>query len=135
MQDGGNSSVFSCHGHERSTSEKCQQQSWNLLKKQWIFFVGLITGIAIVLSSKKLIGTTRTLHTQLLIRLTLMSAPTTLALHYTSFHKMKWTASNRIYREDKIVTLIVIMILHLKKMTIDLSVNVTVPGPTRLRLT
>ena len=38
-----------------------------MLKKQWIFF-GLITAIqTIVFSSKKLIGTTRTPHTQLLI--------------------------------------------------------------------
>ena len=60
-------------------------------------------------------GTTRTPHTQLLIRLTSMSAPTTLVLHCTSFHKAKWTASNCTYREDQIVTLIVIMIPHLKK--------------------
>ena len=98
-----------------------------MLKKQWIFF-GLITAIqTIVLSSKKLIGTTRTPHTQLLIKLSSMSAPTTLVLH--SFHKAKWTASNGIYREDQIVTLIVIMIPHLKKKTIDLRANVTVPGP------
>ena len=106
-----------------------QQQSWNLLQKQWIFF-DLITAIqTIVLSSKKLIGTTRIPHTQLLIRLTSMSAPTTLVLHCMSFYKAKWTALNGIYRKDQIVTLIVIMIPHLKKKTIDLRVNVTVPGP------
>ena len=83
----------------KSTSE----QSWTLLKKQWIFF-GLITAIQkIVLSSKKLIGpTTRTPHTQLLIRLTSMSPPTTLVLHCTSFHQAKWTASNGIYGEDEV---------------------------------
>ena len=100
----------------------------NLLKKQWIFF-GLITAIqTIVLTSKKLIGITRTSRTQLLTRLTSMSALTTLVLHCTSFHKAKWTASTRIYREDQIVTLTVIIIPHRKKKTIDLRGNVTVPG-------
>ena len=80
-------------------------------------------------SDKKLLGTTRTTHTQILIRLTSMSAPATLVLHCTSFHKSKWTASNEIYREDQVVTLIVIMIPHLKKKTIDLLANVAVPGP------
>ena len=47
----------------------------------------------------------------------------------TSFHKAKWTASNGIYREDQIVTLIVTMTPRLKKMTIDFRANVTVPGP------
>ena len=47
----------------------------------------------------------------------------------TSFHNAKWTASNGIYREDQIVTLTLIMIPHLKKKTIDLRANVTVPGP------
>ena len=65
---------------------------------------------------------------QLLIRLTSMSAITTLVLHCTSFHNAKWTASNGIYREDQIVTLIVIKIPHLRKM-IDLLANVAVPGP------
>ena len=41
----------------------------------------------------------------------------------------EWTASNEICREDQIVTLIVIMIPYLKKKTIDLRANVTVPGP------
>ena len=69
-------------------------------------------------------------HTQLLIRLTSMSVPTTLLLHCASFHKARWTASNRIYREDQIVTLIVKMIPHLrKKNTIDLRANFTVSGP------
>ena len=56
-------------------------------------------------------------------------APTTLVLHCTSFHEAKCTASNRIYREDQIMTLNVIMIPHLKKKRIDLRANVTVPGP------
>ena len=56
-------------------------------------------------------------------------APATLVLHCTSFHEAKCTASNRIYREDQIMTLNVIMIPHLKKKRIDLRANVTVPGP------